>query len=185
LFWKAWESSFKETTILRSFEATVLSPLNLEVILKRFTNTTPDDPDSRCGGSSVSISSTLDWRKINRLIHSAVKDKATKEAKKLSLLLHSISVQNQLLLHEVKGLREALLNKNKRQKHSKPLDLQQRKEYHGGAVVWSPRKFREARVCQTVKEHEEKEQQLQKAESAKLKKAAQVYKLKMDQEKRA
>ncbi|KAK1918658.1 hypothetical protein P3342_001707 [Pyrenophora teres f. teres] len=31
-------------------------------------------------------------------------------------------------------------------KQSYKLDLQQRQEYHGGAVFWSPRKIREARA---------------------------------------
>jgi hypothetical protein len=36
MFIAAWETSFKEETILKAFEATGLSPLNPEVILKRF-----------------------------------------------------------------------------------------------------------------------------------------------------
>ena len=89
-------------------------------------------------------------------------------------------MQNELLQHEIKGLKEALAVKKKHKKRGKPLDLQQRKEYHGGAVFWSPRKVREARVRQSVKEQEEKEQQLQKAETAELKKAAKLYKEKID-----
>jgi hypothetical protein len=34
MFIAAWEASFKEETILKAFEATGLSPLNPEVILK-------------------------------------------------------------------------------------------------------------------------------------------------------
>jgi hypothetical protein len=33
MFMAAWEASFKKATILKAFEATGLSPLNLEVIL--------------------------------------------------------------------------------------------------------------------------------------------------------
>jgi hypothetical protein len=36
MFMAAWEASFKEETILKAFKATGLSPLNPEVILKRF-----------------------------------------------------------------------------------------------------------------------------------------------------
>jgi hypothetical protein len=114
----------------------------------------------------------------------AAKDINNKETQKLSRSLHSISVQNELLKHENKGLREALAARKKHQKRGKPLDLQQRKEYHGGAVVWSPRKVREARARQAVQEREEKELQLQKAKSAEIKKAAQLYKLKITREKR-
>ncbi|PVH91465.1 hypothetical protein DM02DRAFT_481294, partial [Periconia macrospinosa] len=48
--------------------------------------------------------------------------------------LHHISTQNDLLHAEVKGLREALQFTKKHKKKSKPLNVQQRKEYHGGAI---------------------------------------------------
>jgi hypothetical protein len=36
MFIAAWEASFKEAIILKAFKATGISPLNSEVILKRF-----------------------------------------------------------------------------------------------------------------------------------------------------
>ncbi|KAF2200174.1 hypothetical protein GQ43DRAFT_374452, partial [Delitschia confertaspora ATCC 74209] len=125
-----------------------------------------------------------DWRKIERLVQVAVEDKDDNKARKLNQTLRSISVQNELLKHENQGLREALIHREKHLKHGKPLDLQQRQEYHDGAVVRSTRKVREARARKTVKEHKEKELQLQKSERAKLKKESQLYKLKIAQEKR-
>ena len=171
-------SSFQEARILKSFEATSISPLNPDVILQRFAT----EQDSY--KSSTSGYSGEDWRKIERLVRSTVDDQSSRQARKLSSSLHHISVQNELLHNEIKGLRKALLIKKKHTKKSKPLDLQQRQEYHGGAVFWSPRKIREARVRQSIKEQEEKEQQLQKAETAELKKAAKLYKEKIAQEKR-
>jgi hypothetical protein len=182
LFWKAWVSSFKEDTIINSFKATGISPLEPDVILKRFIDTDPDEQGSR--ESSASVLSGSDWRKIERLVKVAAKYINDQEAKKLSRSFHSISVQNELLKHENRGLREALASKKKGQKRSRPLDLQQRKEYHGGSVFWSPRKVREARARQTVKEREEKELQSQKAERAELKKANKLYKAGVLQEKR-
>ena len=111
LFWKAWESSFKETTILNSFKATGISPLEPDAILKRFTNTNPDEQGSR--ESSTPVLSASDWRKIERLLRVVVKDIKADESKKISQSFHSISVQNQLLQHENKGLREALANKKR------------------------------------------------------------------------
>jgi hypothetical protein len=128
--------------------------LEPDIILKRFVNTDPEEQGSR--ESSASVLSRSDWRKIERLVQ-VVARYINKETKKLSRSLHSISVQNELLKHEVRGLREALASKKKGQNRSKPLDLQQRKEYHGGSVFWSPRRVREARVRQTVKERKERE----------------------------
>jgi hypothetical protein len=36
MFMTAWEASFREGAILKAFEATGLSPFELEVILKKF-----------------------------------------------------------------------------------------------------------------------------------------------------
>lgn len=56
------------------------------------------------------------------------------------------------------------------------LDLQQRQEYHGGAVFWSPRKIREARVREEIRVRDEAEEKLQKAKTKELKEAAQLLK---------
>jgi hypothetical protein len=55
LFWQAWISSFKETSILKSFEE-----------------------------SSGSLSDT-DWRKVRKILDQSVGKEARKEAKKISL----------------------------------------------------------------------------------------------------
>jgi hypothetical protein len=153
-----------------------------EVIFQRFSNSTLNEQQSQ--ESSTSILIGPDWWKMNRLVRSAVSDQSEKDPQKLSRSLHSISVQIQRFQHENMGLKEALAVKKKHKKCGKPLGLQQRQEYHGGAVLWSPRKVREACARETVREREEKELQLQKAERSELKKAAQLYKLKIAEEKR-
>jgi hypothetical protein len=130
-------------------QATGISPLEQDVILKRFVDVQPDEQVSR--ESSASVLSGSDWRKIERLVKVVAKDVNDEETEKLNRSLHSISVQNELLKHENRGLREALASKQKGQKRSKLLDPQQRKEYNGDSVFWSAGKVREARVRQTVK----------------------------------
>ena len=83
-------SSFQETGIIKSFEATGVSLLNPEVIFQRFAI----EQDSH--ESSTSEYSGEDWRKIERLVRSTVKDQSSREARKLSSLLHHISIQNEL-----------------------------------------------------------------------------------------
>jgi hypothetical protein len=53
LFYQAWQISFKETMILKSFEATGLSPFNPKVILRRF-NTSPSSSSSEFSALSTS-----------------------------------------------------------------------------------------------------------------------------------
>ncbi|KAI1669638.1 DDE-1 domain containing protein [Pyrenophora tritici-repentis] len=153
LFWSAWQSAFKTETVLKSFEATGIWPMEPERILERFTHTPPED-----GRSSSSILSDSDWRKMNQL--------------------------NQLLHHELNGVKEAITVKKRHKKHSKPLDLQQRQEYHSGAVFWSPRKIREARARERVKQQEEHEQQLAKANKKELQAAAKLLRHQEAEERR-
>ncbi|KAF2823132.1 hypothetical protein CC86DRAFT_265830, partial [Ophiobolus disseminans] len=89
-------------------------------------------------------------------------------AQKLSQAFHSISVQKTLLEQEARGLKEALINERQRRKRGKALPLEAPEEYQGGAVFWSPRKVKEARDRLQHQEAEEKQQQLQKAEAARL-----------------
>ncbi|KAF1950452.1 hypothetical protein CC80DRAFT_496873 [Byssothecium circinans] len=108
------------------------------------------------------------------IVEAAIKDGAEKKGKKITLSLHHLQVQNDLLQHENNGLRHALTTKEKHKKKSKALDLQQRKEYNGGAVFWSPSKIREARAREQVRAPDDKE----------LKAQAALYKKKIAEEKR-
>jgi hypothetical protein len=90
-------------------------------------------------------------RDVRHLIDKVVVDSASKSSQKLKAALHSFQVQNELLHYENNGLRAALTVKKKHGKKNRPLDLQQRKEYHGGAVFWSPRKVKEAEARKVVK----------------------------------
>ena len=171
MFWKAWESSFKKESMLKPFESTGISPFNPDIILNCFAN------QQQSRESSTSVLSGEDWRKIERLVRSEVKDQNSANAQRLA-------VQNQLLHHEIKDIKKSLKAKKKYKKCGKPLDLQQRKQYHGRAVFWSPSKTRKSRARQVVKEREEREEKLQKAEMKELKHANQLFKEKIAQGKR-
>jgi hypothetical protein len=168
LFWSAWISSFTESLILKAFEATGIWPMDANVILRRFASTPEAERSSSSGLSDH------DWRKLDRLVRAAVNDSHQYEARKLRSSVHHLSVQNELLKHENEGLKEALQHKKKHRKKGKALDLQQRQEYHGGAVHWSPRKLREARAREAVRERDEIEEKLQKARAKKQREEAQL-----------
>jgi hypothetical protein len=63
LFYRAWQASFKATTILKAFEATGLSPFNPEVVLRRFNTSLSSSSDSESSALSAS-----NWRKTKRLL---------------------------------------------------------------------------------------------------------------------
>jgi hypothetical protein len=182
MFMAAWEISFKEETILKAFEATGLSPLNPEVILKRFNQPAQSGQSSDSDSSALSAS---DWRKTERLLRQVVHDRSDPRAQKLSRAFHSISVQKSLLTHEAQGLMQALINERQRKKRGKALPLEAGEEYHGGAVFWSPRKVKEARDRQLQQGLEEAQLQHQRAEAARLRQERRQEKLQAAQQRRA
>jgi hypothetical protein len=182
VFWSAWTSTMRPELIRRSFEATGVWPIDAEVILKRFnTITSGQDEDTEL----QEVGDGSSWNDIRKILDAAVADKAKVESKQLAGAFHSLQVQNELLHHENEGLRAALTTKRKHQKKSKLLDLHQRKEYRSGAVLWSPRKIREAQTRERVKQHEEEQEKLQKSHDRELKAAAILYKKKMAEEAKA
>ena len=163
----------KPDTILKSFQATGLWPMDTDVVLQRFNNSTSgQDEDSELGQHGDDDS----WRELREVFDAAVADKAKVEARRLEASLHSLQTQNELLHHENDGLTRALEAKKKHKTKSKTMDLQQRKEYHGSAVFWSPRKVREARAREAVKQDEAERQQLQKTQDRELEAAAALHK---------
>jgi hypothetical protein len=180
LFWSAWSTAFKPQTIRESFEVTGIHPPNPEVILKRFRK----EPPSSDEGSSSALSDD-DWRRIKSIVLRTVKDQNSKDVKKLLRSLHHLSAQSSILRGEVKGLRDALLTKKRRQKKSYTLQLNNPEEYHGGAVFWSPRKVRQARDDEAVRQQQQQQElQLQKAERSHLKEQARLYRLQQAEERR-
>ncbi|KAI1507588.1 transposase tan1 [Pyrenophora tritici-repentis] len=145
-----------QDNILKSFQATGVWPMDAEVILKRFYNTNSEQDEASRLGQHVD-------------------NKARLEARRLEASLHSLQVQNELLHYENDGLLQAAKGQKKHKTKSKTMDLQRRKEYHGGAVFWSPRKLREARAREATKRHEAEREQLQKTHDRELKAAAKLY----------
>jgi hypothetical protein len=114
-----------------------------------------------------------------------VRDPRSVGARKLGQTIYHLSTQLELAHNEINGLRHKLRQKKKRQKQPKSqLDLQQHQEYHGSAMMWSPRAFREARARIAIAEHKRQEAELKKHEIKELAAANKLYKERIAQEKR-
>jgi hypothetical protein len=129
LFWRSWIKVFKPPLIKRSFEATGIHPPNPAVVLNKFAK---EGSDSEA--SSTSVLSGEDWLKLKSIVRREVRDSSSKGVKKLQRSLHHLAAQNTLLHGELKGLRESLAIKKRRETKSYTLQLEDHPEYHGGAV---------------------------------------------------
>jgi hypothetical protein len=153
-----------------------ISCLACGVTLKQFNKTQSDSPNtpiSQHKGNGTS------WNKLYCLHNNAVKDTGSASAKELSSALHSLQVNNELYIYKIQDLHQSLTTKRKDGKKGKLLDLQQRKEFQSSAVLWSPRKVREAKAQESVREAEEEAKNLRKIETKELKAAAPLYKKQM------
>jgi hypothetical protein len=155
--------------------------MDREVILKKYRPRTPEEAEDEPRSSPLE---EADWRKIRRVMEQVVRDGQEQKAQKITASLHHLQIQNELLLHENEGLKHALTTKKKHKKESKVLDLQQREEYHGGAVFWSPSKIREARYRERVRAREEEQEKLRKSNEKDLNAAAALYKKQQLEKKR-
>jgi hypothetical protein len=178
LFWSAWSTVFtRKELILKAFESTGIWPKNRQAVLKRFQKQAPNE-------SEASRTTPNKWIELERLLRSVVDDTASDRARQLSEKLHHYQVDNELLHMENQGLRNAVTTKKKHKKKGRVLDLQQHEEYWGGAVFWSPRAIREARVRESVRDDEEKRLQLQKADAKKLREQNKLLNMKLKEESR-
>lgn len=179
IFRRAWASSFIEKHIFKSFKATGVVPLDPEEVLKKFRTSTPTPPRG-----PLSVLRDVNRRTISHLVDTAV-DPRLPEANIIKNTLLDLHTSNEILQYENKGLQVALRQKKKPRKPNQPLSLQQPAEgYHGGAVWWSPRKLKEARLRQAAKEKEEEEEQLRKVRTKELKDQVRLMRLKEAEEKK-
>ncbi|EOA83145.1 uncharacterized protein SETTUDRAFT_164598, partial [Exserohilum turcica Et28A] len=139
----AWTRAFTSNKILSCFRATSVHPQDGNAVLKHLKKSTPQqdiNPELRehgNGDTTRELSNFLDKTMTGcaKVMVSAVKD-----------TIASLQVNNEILHHENTNLREVLAIKNHPKKQKKPLELQQSKQYHTPAVVWSPRTIEDARA---------------------------------------
>jgi flagellar biosynthesis GTPase FlhF len=175
-------NTFTEDVVLRSFHVTGIAPLNPSIVVNKFIH--EDSEDSSNTGSSTSVYSGKDWLKIESLVRNISTDRSSKDTRKILRSLHHISIQNELLHNEIVGLKNSLQRKKKHSKKSHTLPLQQRQEYHGGAVLWSPSKRREAEHRYDVVQRLDMEGKLRKADERKLAAAKKLSKEKEKEQRR-
>ncbi|KAI1514562.1 DDE-1 domain containing protein [Pyrenophora tritici-repentis] len=161
---------------LKAFKATGIAPIDPEVVLKKFRKSTLTAPPPLVNVNKATITN---------LINQAY-DPSSIAANNLSEILLRLQAAKEIAEYEKDALRAALhVHQKPRNRHEPPLDLQQRKAFHSGAVWWSPCKLREARFRQLVKEKEKEKELLDKIELKEAKENNRIYQLKIKEAARA
>jgi hypothetical protein len=103
--------------------------------------------------------------------------------RELMQYIYHLSVQNQLLEHQLQGTREALTEKAKMKDRQKVLPLYAHTlEWHGGARWWSPSSKAEADAREAAYEAYTAEQEAAKATERKLNKTQKLLKDKRNEQ---
>lgn len=119
------------------------------------------------------------------MLRSAVKDHHSAEAGALEQEIHQLHVQNELILHELQGIKQSIEEKKRKKAKQKVLPLYSHTlNRQGGAVWWSPRSKREADVRDAAIEEYNLEQEAAKKTKQELQHQARLLKEKEKQEKR-
>jgi hypothetical protein len=161
LFWAAWTHAFTSDKTLSSFAATGVHPRDADAVLKHLKRSTPQQDidiefgEHGDGDTARELSNFLDnaMSGCANVVVSAVKDS-----------IASLQVNNELLHFENNQLRKVITTKNRPKKHKKTLELQQYKEYHTPAVVWSPSTVQDARAQERQRQRQEELEKRQKRE---------------------
>jgi hypothetical protein len=139
--------------------------MDAEAVLKRF-------PEERSVIPLEQTSASTDnWQHLERLLRASVGTQFNTPSETLSCVLHRFQVRNKLLEYKNKSLRHTLVNKTMHKRKGKPLPLELDKNWHGGAVFWSPHRMKKAAKLLAQKEQEEEAEKLQKATNKKLREA--------------
>ena len=185
LFWDAWVKTFTKELVLKAFEATGLFPQNADKILHRFKQATPRRLTTPPQQTALSTESgEPPWLKAKSLLRSVVVDNNSEAIGSLEQYIHHLSVQNQLLQHQLDGCKEAVLERKRMQGKQRVLPLYAHNlNWKGGAKWWSPSSKKEADARQDAFDAYEAEQEAAKATKRELKKTQKLLKQKQDEQK--
>jgi hypothetical protein len=122
MFREAWKTALIFENIRSAFAATAIYPLGPEKILNQLKKKTPSPVSSDCEAKRKTPSSV---RGVRRAVK-AIRSETTDMNMGLDLMIRAsekLVIRNDILEHEIRGLRTALIDEKKRRKRGKPMGL--------------------------------------------------------------
>lgn len=167
LFRSSWEAAITETNIKSAFATTGIYPFRPQNVLKIFHRRTPSPPPSDGEGQQATPGSV---RAVRRTVKAIMREEAavSNGIGNLIRAAEKLSVENEILRHENKGLRETVIGEKKRRKRGHAMGLID-KDHPGQAQFFSPSKVALARA-KAAEIEEEKEAARVRAQEEKVRK---------------
>ncbi|KAK7177861.1 transposase, partial [Paraphaeosphaeria sporulosa] len=163
LSYESWTCTFTLSLILKAFEVTGLSPLNAAVIVDRFQNKRRQLP------RTPSPIAADNWKQAIQILAQVVENQDVEEVEQLRRTISHLSAHTQLVQLENKGLRNVIRELKPSKSKRSRLDLQHYKEFHSIAVLWSPRKIRQADERYKANKEQKLQEKVDKAHQKELK----------------
>ena len=160
MFRTAWKTALSFENIRSAFAATAVYPLSPEKILNQLKKKTPSPISSDSESKRKTPGSV---RGVRRAIK-AIRSETTDIAAGLDLIIRAsekLAIRNNILEHEIIGLRTALVDEKKRRKRGKPMGLWDKDE-PGQAIFFSPAKIAAVRARQGELEAQKEQEKLKK-----------------------
>ena len=182
MFRTAWKSALILDNIRSAFTATGVYPLNPKKVLDQIKKKTPSPPLSDNDSKRITPSSVRGIRRTIKAVQSETTDIATG----LDLIIRAtekLVIKNNILEHENKGLRTALIDEKSRRKKGKPMGLFTKDE-PGQAIFFSPAKITAVRAHQQELEAQKEQERLKKEVDRQNKAAEKELKAQKAQERR-
>ena len=182
IFRTSWKTALSFENIRSAFAATAVYPLGPGKVLNQLKKKTPSPISSDSESKRKTPGSVRGLRRAAKTIRSETTDITAG----LDLIIRAsekLAIRNDILEHEMKGLRTALVDEKKRRKKGKPMGLFVKDE-PGQAMFFSPAKIAAVRARQKELEAQKEQEKLEKAVERQIKATERGRKAQEAQERR-
>jgi hypothetical protein len=159
LFWPAFIKAFSVDNVCSAWRRTGIHPFDPSEVLRPLEPQAVATASRPCSqGSSTSILSASDLRKVRALFKDVVQEVYDEDSRKKAVILqntlHALQTQNALLKVQNDSFKTALINEKKKRKRGKALFEEVRSQDNQGSTFFSPQKIMTAKQLQVQKEAE-------------------------------
>jgi DDE superfamily endonuclease len=161
IFWPSWQKGVRKDTILSGFKKTGIHPFNPPIVLSQVAPIVIEDSSSDDEGQRT-IKTAREVRKLVKEVRNT-QQVASSNIERLIQSVEEMSIENELLRHEIGLLSSTLITERKRRKRGQALGLPEQEEPKFGQF-YSPMKIQRKLDELKAKEVQQEQEKQQKAD---------------------